>query len=78
MYSSKMLKFLLNNKKLMLMLFSLLSFYLYTKTHISFLKYMGNAGLCSVIFIIFDNEILRGSLILIIAYNIYKVLSYFF
>ena len=60
MNNSKILKFLINNKKIMLMLLTLLLFYLYTKTHITFLKPMGNAALCLVLDIIFDSEILSN------------------
>ena len=78
MNNSKILKFLINNKKIMLMLLSLLLFYLYTKTHITFLKPMANATLCLVLDIIFDSEVSRSILTLLVFYNIYKVMSCFF
>ena len=78
MINQTFVKFLLNNKITILIIFYWILLFIGLKTNLEFTKHLGSATICLILDIIFDNEDSIGFLKLLIIFFLYKTITCFF
>ena len=78
MKNQTFVKFLLNNKITILIIFYWILLFLNLKMNLKFTGYLADAALWLALDIIFDSEVSRFFLTLIVVYNLYKAITCFF
>lgn len=78
MKNLKIVKIILNNKITILIILFWILLFLNLKMNLKFTGYLADAALWLALDIIFDSEVSRFFLTLIVVYNLYKAITCFF